>query len=284
MSQERVIVFTTKGMPTSDGAGVRLTRFLGTPELPDLDPFLMLDRFASDDANDYIAGFPDHPHRGFETVTIMKDGRMRHGDSRGNSGVVGPGGIQWMTTGKGLIHSETPEQSEGRMAGFQLWVNLPSEKKMIEPAWFDHPSSDVPTEKREGAELRVLAGRTKAGTEGPGRSASPDTDIRLYDVEIAPGAEYRETLPEGHNAFLALYEGSAQGQGRAGALTLASPSVAVLSKGSSLSLRAGEEGAKLILAAGKPIGEPVARHGPFVMNTREELVAAFRDFEAGRLG
>ncbi|NNU16083.1 pirin family protein [Parvularcula sp. ZS-1/3] len=279
MTETRRIIFVSPGMPTSDGAGVKLTRMLGTQQLPDLDPFLMLDHFRSGDANDYIAGFPDHPHRGFETVTIMKEGRMRHRDSRGNEGVVAPGGIQWMTTGRGLIHSEMPEQTEGRMSGFQLWVNLPASHKMIEPDWHDHPAETVPSETLEGAKVRILA-----GGEGPGRSAGPDADIRILDVELEAGATFREALPHGHNAFLAVYGGNLQGIHETPQPEVKDPAIAVLSRGDEVALRGGPEGAHFLLVAGQPIGEPIARHGPFVMNTQNELREAFNDFQSGRLG
>lgn len=281
MTEARRIIFTTRGMPTSDGAGVRLTRMLGTPQLPDLDPFLMLDHFRSDHADDYIAGFPDHPHRGFETVTIMKEGRMRHRDSRGHEGVVAPGGIQWMTTGRGLIHSEMPEQSEGRMSGFQLWVNLPSSHKMIDPDWHDHPAETVPVEARTGAMVRVLAGRTADGTEGPGRSAWSEADIRLLDVALEPGAAFTEALPRDHNAFLAVYGGQVTGPD---GQTVSDPAIGVLSQGPSVEVTAGPDGAQFLLVAGRPIRETIARHGPFVMNSDAEIRQAFIDYQAGRLG
>lgn len=279
MTETRRIIFVSPGMPTSDGAGVKLTRMLGTQQLPDLDPFLMLDHFRSGDANDYIAGFPDHPHRGFETVTIMKEGRMRHRDSRGNEGVVAPGGIQWMTTGRGLIHSEMPEQTQGRMSGFQLWVNLPASHKMIAPDWHDHPAETVPTEIREGAKVRILAGGT-----GPGRSAAPEADIRILDVELEAGAIFHEAVPHGHNAFLAVYGGSLQSIHEEPQPEVRDPSIAVLSRGDDVALEAGPDGAHFLLVAGQPIGEPIARHGPFVMNTQSELREAFNDFQSGRLG
>ncbi|MFC3302363.1 pirin family protein [Parvularcula lutaonensis] len=284
MTTTRRIIFTTRGIPTSDGAGVKLTRMLGTQQLPDLDPFLMLDHFRSGNADDYIAGFPDHPHRGFETVTIMKEGRMRHRDSRGNEGVVAPGGIQWMTTGRGLIHSEMPEQAEGRMSGFQLWVNLPASKEMIEPEWHDHPAETVPVEKREGGTVRVLAGSTKEGRQGPGRSAG-DTDIRLLDVKLEPGATFEERLPEEHNAFLAVYGGSVTGLAEGEPQPeVSDPAIAVLSQGEEVRVQAGPDGAEFLLVAGRPIREPIARHGPFVMNSQHELRQAFEDFQNGRLG
>lgn len=283
MTETRRIIHVSSGLATSDGAGVKLTRMLGTQLLPDLDPFLMLDHFRSENASDYIAGFPDHPHRGFETVTIMKEGRMRHRDSRGNEGVVSPGGIQWMTTGKGLIHSEMPEQSEGAMSGFQLWVNLPSSYKMIEPRWFDHPSETVPVEDHDGTLVRVLAGPGTHGADGPGASAADETDVRILDLSLAAGATFRTTLPHAHNAFLAVYRGAVTGLGAEPQPEAADPSIAVLSLGDEVALKAGPEGADVLLVAGKPIREPIARHGPFVMNTQTEIRQAFEDFQAGRL-
>ena len=280
----RRLVHVSPGLATSDGAGVRLTRFLGHAGLPDLDPFLLLDRFHSDDPGDYIKGFPDHPHRGFETVTVMLDGRMRHRDSRGNEGVVGPGGIQWMTTGRGLIHSEVPEQQDGLMSGFQLWVNLPSSHKMIEPGWADTQAADVPGEARGGVHLRVLAGTTSRGTTGPGVSAGPDTDVRLYDVSLDAHAALAEDFPEAHNLMIAVHQGAVRATDGARDAAVPAPALGVFSTGETLRLTAGPEGARVLIAAGRPLREPVERHGPFVMNTREELVRAVRDYQAGAFG
>ncbi|WP_051881885.1 pirin family protein [Parvularcula oceani] len=282
--KSRRIVKISQGMPTSDGAGVKLTRMMGHQGLPDLDPFLMLDQFRSDDADDYIAGFPNHPHRGFETVTVMLDGRMRHGDSRGNSGVVGPGGVQWMTAGSGLVHSEIPEQEDGLMWGFQLWLNLPAARKMTEPGWQDIPEDDIPVETREGAAVRVIAGETSGSTRGPARSAAPETDVRLFDVRLEPGASFAESLPEGHNAFVAVYGGEVRSQGGDREVAVAAPNLGVLSREGHVALEAGPEGARFLLVAGRPIEEPVARYGPFVMNTRAELQQAVDDFRAGHMG
>ncbi|KGO99294.1 pirin family protein [Novilysobacter defluvii] len=269
------------GMPTSDGAGVRLTRLIGTPQLPQLDPFLMLDEFGTDRAEDYLAGFPDHPHRGFETVTYMLDGRMRHRDNKGNEGVLVPGSVQWMTAGRGLVHSEMPEQEEGRMRGFQLWVNLPARLKMTEPRYQEFAPEKIPVVRpADGVEVKVVAGRV-GDVQGP--IDQPATEPVYLDVALAAGAAWEHVLPEGHNAFACVFEGrvsvGAGGQGR----ELAAPTLAVLDGGPAVRLQAtAAEPARVLLVAGRPLGEPVARHGPFVMNTQQELVQAFQDYQAGR--
>lgn len=278
----RPILARFAGQPTSDGAGVKLTRMLGTAQLPDLDPFLMLDQFRSDDKDDYIAGFPEHPHRGFETVTIMLAGRMRHSDSRGNEGVIEPGGVQWMTAGRGIVHAETPEQQEGLMWGFQLWLNLPAAQKMVEPGYQEYATEQIPMETREGASVRVIAGRTERGTQGVARSV---TEPIVFDISLEPGAAFSEPLPAEHNAFIALYAGRVSGADRDGTeVDVEDPSLAVLGFGDGVDVTAGPDGAKFLLVAGKPNREPIARHGPFVMNTREELQQAVSDFQSGRFG
>lgn len=269
------------GMPTSDGAGVRLTRLIGTPQLPQLDPFLMLDEFGTDRAEDYLAGFPDHPHRGFETVTYMLDGRMRHRDNKGNEGVLVPGSVQWMTAGRGLVHSEMPEQEEGRMRGFQLWVNLPARLKMTEPRYQEFAPERIPVVRpADGVEVKVVAGRV-GDVQGP--IDQPATEPVYLDVSLSAGAAWEHVLPEGHNAFACVFEGrvslGAGGHGR----ELPAPTLAVLEGGPAVRLQAtAAEPARVLLVAGRPIGEPVARHGPFVMNTQQELVQAFQDYQAGR--
>lgn len=273
------------GQPTSDGAGVKLRRVIGTSQLPDLDPFLMLDEFGTDRAEDYIAGFPEHPHRGFETVTYMLDGRMRHRDNHGNEGVLVPGSVQWMTAGRGLVHSEMPEQQEGRMRGFQLWVNLPAAQKMSEPRYQEFAPERVPIARpADGVAVKVIAGEV-AGADGNavrGPIAQPATDPLYLDLDLRPGAGWMFDLPAGHNAFLYAYEGEVSvGEGE-DARELETHTLAVLGGGERLSLRAGIRGVRAILVAGRPLGEPVARHGPFVMNTREELMQAFVDFQQGR--
>ncbi|WP_337054541.1 pirin family protein [Pseudoxanthomonas sp. USHLN014] len=274
------IVRTVRGMPASDGAGVKLTRVIGTPELPDLDPFLMLDEFGTDKAEDYLAGFPEHPHRGFETVTYMLDGRMRHRDNHGNEGLLTPGSVQWMTAGRGLVHSEMPEQESGRMRGFQLWVNLPAKDKMTAPKYQEFAPERIPVATpAAGVEVKVIAG---AVGEATGPIVQPATDPLYLDIVLAPGARWTYTLPAGHNAFAYAYEGEITvGEGE-GARELPSRTLAVLGGGESLVLQAGAQGASVILVAGRPLREPVVRHGPFVMNTRQELMQAFVDFQEGR--
>ncbi len=274
------VLRTIGGMPTSDGAGVRLTRVIGTPALPDLDPFLMLDEFGTDRAEDYIAGFPEHPHRGFETVTYMLDGRMRHRDNHGNEGLLTPGSVQWMTAGRGLVHSEMPEQESGRMRGFQLWVNLPARDKMTEPKYQEFAPDRIPqVAPAEGVTVKVIAGQVG---EVHGPIVQPATDPLYLDVELAPGCGWSYELPDGHNAFAYVFEGGLALGGGEAAREVARQELAVLGGGRGLRLQAGAEGARLIVVAGRPLREPVARHGPFVMNTREQLMQAFIDYQEGR--
>lgn len=276
----RRIVTTVRGMPASDGAGVKLNRLIGQPALDMLDPFLMLDEFRSDQASDYLAGFPDHPHRGFETVTYMLAGNMRHGDNQGNSGKLRAGSVQWMTAGRGIVHSEMPEQEDGLMWGFQLWVNLPAKDKMTAPRYQDIAPEQVPRlDPADGVELRLLTGRV-------GEVEGPVTDVAtapLYvDVNLRAGAQWTATLPERHNAFVYVYEGSAiVGDGES-ARSLARGELGVLSHGEQVRMVANDAPARLILVAGKPLNEPVAKYGPFVMNTPEQIVAAIRDYQSGR--
>jgi hypothetical protein len=274
------VIRVLRGMPASDGAGVKLTRVIGTPQLDMLDPFLMLDEFGTDKAEDYLAGFPDHPHRGFETVTYMLDGRMRHRDNHGNEGLLVPGSVQWMTAGRGLVHSEMPEQQEGRMRGFQLWVNLPASAKMSEPRYQEFAPERIPTVRpRDGVEIKVIAGVVD-GTRGP--IEQPATDPLYLDIALAPNASWDYALPDGHNAFAYVFEGAATvGEGDA-ARALETHTLGVLGGGDRVVVRAGNAGARLILVAGRPLGESVARYGPFVMNTREEIMQAFVDFQEGR--
>ena len=271
---------TLGGEAASDGARVRLIQVIGGGQLPDLDPFLLLDEFGTDRPEDYLAGFPDHPNRGFETVTYMLDGRMRHKDNHGNEGVLVPGGVQWMTAGHGLVHSEMPEQLEGRMRGFQLWVNLPAREKMGDPRYQEFAPGRIPQlQPAEGVSVKVIAGAV-GDTVGP--IAQPATDPLYLDVELAAGAAWEQPLPVGHNAFAYVFEGAASiGEG-AVARPLSAPELGVLDGGDRFKVTAGNAGARLILVAGRPLREPVARHGPFVMNTRQELMQAFVDFQQGR--
>jgi quercetin 2,3-dioxygenase len=269
-----------RGMPASDGAGVKLTRVIGTPQLDMLDPFLMLDEFGTDRAEDYLAGFPEHPHRGFETVTYMLDGRMRHKDNHGNEGLLVPGSVQWMTAGRGLVHSEMPEQQEGRMRGFQLWVNLPAKDKMVEPRYQEFAPQDIPVATpAAGVRIKVIAG-TVGDRKGP--IEQPATDPLYLDIALQPEAKWEYTLPEGHNAFAYVFEGAATvGEGE-DARALETQELAVLGGGDLFTVRTGASEARLILVAGRPLREPIARHGPFVMNTREQIMQAFVDFQEGR--
>ena len=268
------------GMPTSDGAGVKLTRVIGTPQLDMLDPFLLLDEFGTDQPEDYLAGFPEHPHRGFETVTYMLDGRMRHKDNHGNEGLLVPGSVQWMTAGRGLVHSEMPEQQEGRMRGFQLWVNLPASDKMVAPRYQEFSPEQIPVvTPATDVRIKVIAG-TVDGVQGP--IAQPATDPLYLDIALQPGAVWNHMLPEGHNAFAYVFEGAATiGEGE-DARALETHELAVLGGGDHVTVRAGPTDARLILVAGRPLREPIARHGPFVMNTREQVMQAFVDFQEGR--
>ncbi|MGV8959577.1 MAG: pirin family protein [Stenotrophomonas sp.] len=274
------VLRTIRGMPTSDGAGVRLTRVIGNSELPDLDPFLMLDEFGTDRPEDYLAGFPSHPHRGFETVTYMLDGRMRHKDNHGNEGLLTPGSVQWMTAGRGLVHSEMPEQESGRMRGFQLWVNLPARDKMTAPKYQEFAPERIPhATPAAGVKVKVIAGQVG---EVVGPIVQPATDPLYLDIELQPGVQWSYTLPDGHNAFAYVFEGTAQVGEGADARPLGTHELGVLGGGSMLPLAAGEQGARVLLVAGRPLREPVARHGPFVMNTREQLMQAFVDYQEGR--
>ncbi len=271
-----------RGMATSDGAGVELTRVIGTPELAMLDPFLMLDVFRSDNPDDYIAGFPAHPHRGFETVTYILNGHMRHKDNAGHEGVIGEGGVQWMTAGRGIVHSEMPEQRDGLLAGFQLWVNLPAAHKMDPPAYQEYAAAEIPGEGREdGVSVKVVAGRTARGTAGPVHQ--PLTEPRYFDVTLAPGSHFAEPLPAEHNAFVFVFDGEARLQDLDDQpVAVGKDEMAVLSRAEGgVRLQAGGQGARFLLVAGQPLNEPVARGGPFVMNTQAEVRQAFSDYQSG---
>jgi redox-sensitive bicupin YhaK (pirin superfamily) len=281
-SKIRSVSRIVKGMPATDGAGVELTRVIGQPALSELDPFLLLDAFRSDKPEDYLAGFPSHPHRGFETVTYLLDGRMRHKDNAGHEGVIEPGGIQWMTAGKGIIHSEMPEQENGLLEGFQLWVNLPAEHKMDEPAYQEYSAEHIPVESREGdVEVRVITGKTSRGTEGP--VVQPLTDPLYLDVRVPAGKEFIEQLPSSHNSFIYAINGpivSKDGSGQA--VQLNRDDLGILSDGDAISIRAGEQDTHFLLISGKPLNEPIARGGPFVMNSQAEIQQAFDDYRHGR--
>ncbi|MGH8183841.1 MAG: pirin family protein [Rhodanobacteraceae bacterium] len=275
----RTITRRVRGIPTSDGAGVKLTRVIGQPALDSLDPFLLLDEFGSDSATEYIAGFPDHPHRGFETVTYMLDGRMRHRDNHGNSGLLESGSVQWMTAGRGIVHSEMPEQEHGLMRGFQLWVNLAAKDKLTQPRYQDIAPDRIPTaEPAPGVKVRVVAGDL-FGARGPvdGIAIAP-----VYlDIALDPGAKLTVPLPGAHSAFAYVFEGDAV---QVGNEALGVRELGVLSGGDNvdLALAADAKAARVLLVAGRPLGEPVARYCPFVMNTPEQIVQAMQDYQAGR--
>ena len=278
-NKAREVMRKVRGQPTSDGAGVRMTRVIGSQLLDSFDPFLLLDEFRSDDPNDYLAGFPDHPHRGFETVTYMLAGRMRHGDNQGNEGSLGPGSVQWMTAGRGIVHSEFPEQQEGLMWGFQLWVNLPSTDKMTAPRYQDIQADDVPdVELGPGARARVLVGSV-GGVAGPVTDVA--TEPLYFDLHLDPGATYAAETPAGHNVFAYVYQGDAKIG--AAATSIARGELALTTHGVALPVTAGPQGARLIVVGGRPLNEPVARYGPFVMNTADEIRQAFADYQAGLL-
>ena len=280
MSTLRPVVRKLRGMPASDGAGVKLTRVIGTPQLPDLDPFLMLDEFGTDRPEDYIAGFPSHPHRGFETVTYMLDGRMRHKDNHGNEGVLVPGSVQWMTAGRGIVHSEMPEQEQGRMRGFQLWVNLPSAQKMTAPRYQEYGPERFPvTQAAPGVQVKVIAGRV---ADVQGAISQPATDPVYLDLCLDEGATFEQALPDGHAAFAYVYEGAAAFGSEAATTRGDRGELLVFGPEGSVRVRGLGPGTRLILVAGRPLREPVARYGPFVMNTQAELRKAFEDFQAGR--
>ena len=271
---------------TADGAGVKLRRSIGSLRGLYHDPFLMLDEFYSDDPDDYIAGFPPHPHRGFETVTYMLDGRMQHKDHLGNTGDLGPGSVQWMTAAGGIIHSEMPQQSAGRMRGFQLWINLPAKEKMKPASYQDIPAEGIPTVVlANGGSVRVIAGTyggDKGGVDGPINPAAAkiSTDPLYFDLRLPGGASFEHALTPGHNAFVYVYEGRAE----IGGQKVPNRAAGLLSDGDRFVVTAGEEGAQLLLLAAKPLGEPVVQYGPFVMNTREEIEQAMADYRDGRLG
>lgn len=266
------------GIPTSDGAGVTLTRVLTGKLQRRLDPFLMLDAFGSSNPDDYLAGFPDHPHRGFETVTYMLAGRMRHRDSAGHAGLLGDGGVQWMTAGRGVIHSEIPEQQDGLMEGFQLWLNLPAQNKMTSPWYQDFPAAAIPQYvTAENVTVRVIAGNSN----GIAGAVSRDITEPIYlDIQMPAETHFSTALPSTHNAFVYVYRGAVDiggtrvPAGRMGVLANSADSDGVHLKATGAS--------RLILVAGKPLHEPIVQYGPFVMNTQEEIHQALDDFRNGR--
>ena len=290
VQRSRQVERLVRGQPTSDGDGVKLTRVLTQPLQRRLDPFLMLDAFGSDAAADYIGGFPDHPHRGFETVTLMLEGRMRHRDSVGNVGLLEPGSVQWMTAGRGIIHSEMPEQQEGRMAGFQLWVNLAARDKLCPPAYRDIPPAEVPVlTLAGGVSVRVVAGSSH-GTAGA--ITRPTTEPLVLDITLPPGSDFEQAIPPSHNAFFYVHAGAVtvQADPRLGSSNeVPVGQMAILSTdpaadGLRLTVAADAQWpARVLLVTGQPLNEPIAQYGPFVMNTQAEIHQAVADFQRGAL-
>jgi redox-sensitive bicupin YhaK (pirin superfamily) len=278
----KTIARVLRGQPTSDGGGVRLTRVISPNQ--GLDPFLLLDEFDSAEASDYLAGFPAHPHRGFETVTYMLDGHMLHEDHLGNRGHLRPGGVQWMTAGRGIIHSEMPQQEAGRMRGFQLWINLPARDKMKAAGYRDLEPAQIPTARLDGGHVRVVAGALPAGvaTDGApvaGPIAGGATEPLYFDVAVEPGRTLTLPVPATHQTLAYAFEGAP----RVGARELPKGSLGILVNGDAVAVEAGDAPVRVLLIAGKPLREPVVHYGPFVMNTVQEIEQAIRDYQAGKL-
>ena len=277
-SSVREVVAMTPGVPATDGDGVRMTRVIGSQTLDMLDPFLLLDAFESDQPQDYIGGFPSHPHRGFETVTYLLAGRMRHKDNAGNEGVIEPGGVQWMTAGRGIVHSEMPEQEDGLLMGFQLWVNLPAKAKMSEPGYQEYAPSQTPLEKREdGTEIRVIAGTTSEGTQGVIRN--DHVRPTYLDVSLPAGQSFEQRVDAADNTFIFVIEGQLETGNRKTAIPRRH--LGILSDGDRVRITTAE-GARFLLVSALPLKEPVARGGPFVMNTKQEVIQAFDDYRHNR--
>ncbi len=281
----RILQQIIPSIATSDGAGVRLRRSIGQSQMLRVDPFLMLDEFSSINADDYIAGFPNHPHRGFETVTYILDGHMLHEDHLGNRGDLKSGGAQWMTAGRGIIHSEMPQQVSGRMRGFQLWVNLPAKEKMKPAGYQDVQAEEIPVFKlADGGYVKVISGTAnfdEQDIKGPIQGIS--ADVLMLDIHLPAGAYFEQVLPDGHNAFIYTFEGDLLVGPEDNQRPLATQSAGVLSNGDALALKAGEQGAAFLLLVGRPLKEPIVQYGPFVMNTREEIEQAIWDYNNGRL-
>ncbi|MTI10801.1 pirin family protein [Curvivirga aplysinae] len=268
-----------QGLPASDGDGVKLTRVIGTPKLDMLDPFLMLDAFGSDSPQDYLGGFPAHPHRGFETVTYILNGRMRHKDNAGHEGVIEEGDVQWMSAGRGIIHSEMPEQEQGLLKGFQLWINLPATQKMSEPRYQEYVSKDLPIEaNKAGSRIKVIAGKTDKNTKGPIEAEA--TAPIYFDINLKAGDNFTQSIPKGHNSALYNIEGDLYVGARE--TLVGQDQLAILEDGDTVSIKTMGQDARFLLLAGKPLNEPVARGGPFVMNTKAEILQAFQDYNDGK--
>jgi redox-sensitive bicupin YhaK (pirin superfamily) len=278
VARPRTVERLVAGQPTSDGAGVKLTRVLTQPLQRRLDPFLMLDAFGTDNPQDYIGGFPDHPHRGFETVTYMIAGQMRHRDSAGHEGLLSNGGVQWMTAGRGVIHSELPEQQDGRMEGFQLWLNLPAKDKMRAPWYRDIQSAEIPEfTTHEGVKVRAIAGRSH-GVDGA--MQRDVTEPYYLDLEMPAGASFTQALPASHNAFVYVYRGGV----RVGETDVPLQRMAILAQDAASDgvVLTATVVSRVLLIAGRPLNEPIAQYGPFVMNSEAEIQQAVRDYQAGK--
>ena len=272
----RELIQIIEGLETSDGAGVKLRRIIGGPDLNMLDPFLLFDEFGSDDPDDYIGGFPPHPHRGFETITYMLNGKFKHKDSAGNEGYLSDGSVQWMTAGKGVIHSEMPEQTDGLSRGFQLWLNLPKKLKMIEPSYNDIPAESIPKINMPGGYIKVICGEIN-GMKGPGRA---HTGMLYYDISLFPANNIEISIDDDWNSFIYIYNGKAKIANK----SLNSGQLGVLSDSGIVDLHAdGSSDLKCIIVGGEKLNEPVARGGPFVMNTKAEILKAFSDYQEGIL-
>lgn len=277
IARPRAVERIIEGQPTSDGAGVKLTRVLAQPLQRRLDPFLLLDAFGTENPQDYIAGFPEHPHRGFETVTYMIDGRMRHRDSAGHEGLLQNGGVQWMIAGRGVVHSEMPEQADGRMEGFQLWLNLPARDKLRTPWYRDFQSDEIPEVTTAlGVHVRVIAGTSQGVTGAMQREV---TEPLYLDLALPAGSRFAQALAPTHNAFVYVFRGAL----RIGGTDVAIQRMAILANtpGSDGVVLEASVDTRALLIAGSPLGEPIAQYGPFVMNTQDEIVKAVRDYQAG---
>lgn len=281
LTQPRQVEQLYAGIDTQDGAGVKLTRVLTHQLQQRLDPYLMLDNFKSDDPEDYIAGFPNHPHRGFETITYMITGRMRHKDSAGNEGLLENGGVQWMTAASGVIHSEIPEQEDGEMEGFQLWLNLPAKDKMNNPWYQDFQNADLPKFVTEnGTEVTVIAGESNGIAGAVTREVTEPTYL---DIHLPAGASFSHNIPASHNAFVFVYRGNTSIEGKQVPLK----NMAILKNdpnADGITIQAGSEATKVILVSGRPLNEPIVQYGPFVMNSEQQIIQAINDFQQGRFG
>jgi redox-sensitive bicupin YhaK (pirin superfamily) len=277
MTQYRTLQRVVHARATTDGDGVKINRVAGRELMTQLDPFLLLDEMCSEDGADYIGGFPAHPHRGFETITYMREGAMRHRDHMGNEGVIAGGDVQWMTAGRGVIHSEIPEQADGLLHGFQLWLNLPAAEKMKPAAYQEYASAEIPVlELEEGGRVKLLAGRlSRGGHEVEGPVAVSSTRPTYMDIELDPGVAWEVAVDSGQTLLLFVYQGATA--------ELSAGQLGIYQHGNALRLMASKRGARALLLAGTPLREPVSQYGPFVMNTSEEIETAISDYQAGRL-